>query len=136
MIFGIGVDSLRIGRMEKSMQNPRFVQRVFAPQEQAMLAQRTGTKAAGAASCFAAKEAFLKALGKGLGSLPLCEIAALRREGGAPYYSLYGAAAAYCAERGLQAHLSITHEGGVATAFAVVEQADGVQDIPITREEV
>ena len=46
----------------------------------------------------------------------------LRRESGAPYYALSGAAAAWAAEKRLTAHLSLSHDGGLALAFAVLER--------------
>ena len=44
---------------------------------------------------FAAKEAFLKAAGTGLGGFALSELALLRAENGAPYFELQGRAAAW-----------------------------------------
>ena len=43
-----------------------------------------------------AKEAFLKACGRGLSGFPLAEISALRKESGAPYLHLSGSAASFC----------------------------------------
>ncbi len=56
-------------------------------EEQALLAA-LGDKhrAETAAANFAAKEAFLKAAGTGLGGFAMPELAVLRRESGAPYF--------------------------------------------------
>ena len=68
MIFGIGTDLCAADRMAAKLQKPAFVQRVFSPTEQALLNGRGGThRAETAAANFAAKEAFLKAAGTGLG---------------------------------------------------------------------
>ena len=88
MIAGVGVDMVRIERMEKSL----------------------------------GSEAFLKACGKGLGGFALADIQVLRAESGAPYYALKGAAAAHMAENGLHVSLSLSHEDGLAAAFAVLEK--------------
>ena len=73
-----------------------------------------------AAANFAAKEAFGKALGTGLlREFALCETEALRDENGAPYFSFSGRAAAL-----MTAHLSLTHEGGTAAAFVVLERRE------------
>ena len=64
----------------------------------------------------------MKACGKGLGGFALADIQALRAESGAPCYALRGAAAAHMAENGLHASLSLSHEGGLAAAFAVLEK--------------
>ena len=54
----------------------------------------------------------------------LCETEALRDENGAPYFSFSGRAAALMQARGLTAHLSLTHEGGTAAAFVVLERRE------------
>ena len=68
MIFGVGIDLCDAGRLEKSLAKQSFLDHVFAPSEQALLAS-LGEKrrAETAAANFAAKEAFLKAAGTGLG---------------------------------------------------------------------
>lgn len=122
MIFGIGTDLCEISRMEKSLESPAFMRRVFSPEEQALLAGCSPRRRAeSAAANFAAKEAFLKATGRGLGGFAMAEIAALRQESGQPYFVLSGAAAAYAAEHHLTAHLSLSHDGGMASAFVVLE---------------
>lgn len=123
MIYGIGVDCTQIDRMEKSLAKAAFIERVFSPEERDLINGKKGGNALQtAAACFAAKEAFLKACGLGLGGFGFEEVAALRKESGAPYYKLSGKAAAFCREKGLVAHLSITHEAGLAIAFAVLEK--------------
>lgn len=76
------------------------------------------------AANFAAKEAFLKATGLGLAGFALADIAALRRESGAPYYAFTGSAADYMARNNLTAHLSLSHEkgtAGMAMAYCILE---------------
>ncbi|MGN0983415.1 MAG: holo-ACP synthase [Gemmiger sp.] len=123
MIRGIGADLCEIARLEKSLARPAFVEHVFSEPEQALLAGRSGRhRLETAAANFAAKEAFLKAAGTGLGGFPLPELAVLRRENGAPYFSLTGSAAAWLGDNRLTVHLSLSHDGGVAAAFVVLEQ--------------
>ena len=50
------------------------------------------------------------------------ELAVLRRESGAPYFALTGAAAAWAAEQGVTVHLSLTHERGLANAIVILEK--------------
>lgn len=123
MIAGIGMDLCKIERMERSLASPAFCSRVFGQEEYAAL-QKLGEhrRLESAAACFAAKEAFLKAAGTGLGGFALSEIQALRREDGAPYYALTGSAARWLKEQGLTVHLSLTHEAGLAGAMAVLER--------------
>ena len=122
MIFGVGTDLVEIDRMNKSLQSPAFCSRVFGAEERAFLENLSPAhRAASAAACFAAKEAFLKACGVGLGRFALADIQALRRESGAPYYALGGPAAKFCQDEKLTPALSLSHEGGLALAFAVLE---------------
>lgn len=124
MIYGIGVDCVQVDRVAHGMARPHFAERVFSEEERELInalsekSEKRGLETAGA--CFAAKEALLKAAGIGLGGFPLADIAALRRESGQPYYRLSGVAAKFCEERGLETHLSITHEAGLAVAFAML----------------
>lgn len=124
-MLGIGVDCVQIKRMEKSIQVAAFLEKVFTEEERRLLEQHSGKrKAELAAGCFAAKEAFLKAAGVGLGGFALAEIGVLRKESGQPYYHLEGKSAKYCEENRISPFLSLTHEAGVATAFALFEQKE------------
>ncbi len=124
MIYGIGMDCVEIARMQKSMESQHFQRRVFSEEERALFPQKGRQAAATAAVCFAAKEAFLKACGRGLSGFPLAEISALRKESGAPYLHVSGSAASFCQEQGLLCHLSLCHEGGLAFAYVVLEKAN------------
>ena len=120
MIFGVGIDLCDAGRLEKSLAKQSFLDHVF---EQALLAS-LGEKrrAETAAANFAAKEAFLKAAGTGLGGFAMPELAVLRQKSGAPYFALTGAAAAWVREQGLTVHVSLTHERGLANALVLLEK--------------
>lgn len=133
MIYGIGTDLCTISRMERSLSGPHgaaFARRVFGTAERALLglddaageARGRAHRMASAAADFAAKEAFLKAAGTGMaGPFELCEIEAVRLESGAPVYRFSGGAARWMEQRGLRAHLSLSHEGDTAAAFCVLE---------------
>lgn len=127
LILGIGTDLCEVARMEKSLQRDHFLQRVFSPGERELIQARQGkARAETAAANFAAKEAFLKACGVGLGGFALAEIGVLRQASGAPCYVLEGCAAKWAEENYVTVHLSLTHEAGLACAFAVLEQTGGV----------
>ena len=104
MIMGIGVDMVSEARVARSIKRPGFLEKVYGPAERALLEGR-GMRPQTAAANFAAKEAFGKA-------------------NGAPYFSFSGRAAALMQARGLTAHLSLTHEGGTAAAFVVLERRE------------
>lgn len=121
MIF-TGIDLIEIDRVRKSMQNPRFVSRVFSQSEQEFLAAKQNP-AASAAANFCVKEAFAKALGTGIRGFALCEVAVLRDELGAPVLILSGRAAAIAKARSLRFSVSISHTQTHATAIVVAYQA-------------
>ncbi len=127
MIFGIGTDLVRVDRIQKSLESPAFCSRVFGEEEQAFLQGLSGKhRAESAAACFAAKEAFLKACGRGLGGFALADIQALRKESGEPFYALRGEAQEFCKKEGLRPSLSLSHEGGMALAFAILEKTTDI----------
>ena len=134
MIYGIGCDLCDTARMAKSLGGPHgstFAARVFGPSEREALGLTGGIpdplsahKSASAAADFAAKEAFLKAAGTGLREpFALRDIEAVRLESGAPAYRFSGATARWVADHGLTAHLSLSHDGGMALAFCILETA-------------
>ena len=59
-----------------------------------------------------------------LSGFSMAEIAALRQPSGAPYLEFTGKAARFMAQNHLQAHLSLTHEAGLAGAFVVLERVE------------
>lgn len=133
MIYGIGCDLCEIARIEKVLGSPHaaaFARRVYGAAEREALSleqplpagRGRARRAASAAAGFAAKEAFLKAAGVGLGGpFALSEIEAVRLPSGAPVYRLTGKAAEWLAANKLAARLSLSHEAGLAMAFCVLE---------------
>ena len=100
-MYKIGIDLVDISRMQKCLENPRFLTRVFSVGEQAHICPNGRPNAQSAAANFAAKEAFSKALGTGVRGFFLNEVSVLRHENGEPYLSLTGRAKAIADERSL-----------------------------------
>ena len=124
MLLGIGVDSIEISRVVKAMEKEHFVHRIFTEKERAEMEH---TKRRGA-SDFAGKEAVVKAFGTGFAGIDACEEEILRRESGAPYVTLYGAARKKAEEMGITDwKISITNTKEVATA-SVTAVADDVKE--------
>lgn len=122
MIKGIGADLCQIIRMEDLVRDRAFLERYFDPGEQAYILARGVMAAASMAGHFAAKEAFAKAAGKGFYGIAPRDIVVCHDEGSAPYYRLGPSAQQAMAEKGAAcSHLSISHEGGLALAFCVLE---------------
>lgn len=115
----VGIDLVEIARMERCMQNPRFVTRVFGVSERLLF---TGARRfARAAANFAAKEAFAKALGTGIRGFSLSEVEVLRDDLGAPYLQLSGQARAIAERMGFGFSVSLSHERGYAAAVVLAQ---------------
>jgi len=122
-VLAIGMDLCGVTRMEKAIAKEHFLARVFTQEERAHIAERTGrTAAERAAAYFAAKEAAAKALGTGFSSGVMPEqIGVAYESGGRPYLQLSGAAEEKLRELGgKEILLSLSHEEGMAAAFAVL----------------
>ena len=121
---GLGIDVCEIARIEKAIRdNEHFLSRYYTAEERDYLQKRGNSAAQSAAAMFAAKEAFLKALGMGLsGGVAMREIGISHSEGGCPAYALQGKAKEMLAALGANtAFLSLTHDAGVAVAVCVLE---------------
>ena len=121
-VIGIGTDVVEIDRIERSLRRERFVEEIFGLRERSYCQARARPGQHFAAR-FAAKEAFLKALGRGVFSgVALREIEVVRDGDEAPRFELGPSAARALAEAGgRQALLSLSHAGNVATAFVLVQ---------------
>lgn len=120
-VSGIGLDLCGIGRMETLVNDARFLERYFTEEERAYLASKGRNAAQSAAAVYAAKEAFLKAAGIGIGGgISLREIGVVHDENGAPGYHLTGKAEEFLQKRGLSALLSLSHEAGLAAAICIL----------------
>lgn len=120
--LGVGIDLCAVPRMEKAAARPHFMERVFTAREREYLEARGAGRAQSAAAMFAAKEAVAKALGTGFSGGVMPEmIEVTHAESGAPGIALSGAAKARLeALGGERVLVSLTHEQGMAAAFAVI----------------
>lgn len=124
MIVGIGIDHVEVRRMEGLLERhpDRARRRLFTAAERDSCDARPAPAECFAAR-FAAKEAYMKALGTGWsGSVSWREIEVSGGETERPRLRLHGTAAARLRDAGGRAtHVSLTHEGGLATAVVVIE---------------
>jgi holo-[acyl-carrier protein] synthase len=122
MIIGIGVDLVKISRIEQAgAGHPGFLERVFTPREQEYCS-RQKFPAQHYAARFASKEAVLKAFGTGLSAgMKWTDIEVLHGEGGGPVVNVTGAARDLADLKGVkQIMLSYSHDEGYAVAYAVL----------------
>lgn len=124
MIYGIGTDIVAVDRFQRFIDegNTAVIERLFTAAERARCGSRKN-----AASClaarFAAKEAFLKAVGTGLrDGLSWLDLEVSNDALGKPALSLSGKAAELFQEKELtRVHLSMSHDGDNATAMVILE---------------
>lgn len=124
MIYGIGTDIVSIERFQRFMDtgNSAIIERLFTPIERSRCGSRKDVASCLAAR-FAAKEAFLKALGTGLrDGISWQEIEVSNNDLGKPELSLSGKAAEFFeANKLVSVQLSMSHDGGNAIAMVVLE---------------
>ncbi len=120
MIVGIGTDMIEIERVAKAAQNPTFLRKVYASEEEAEKRRPESL-----AAHFAAKEAVAKALGVGLSGISLSEIMILNEENGRPRVELSGKALALADSLDIGGWLiSLSHSKGEAVAFVIAIRRD------------
>lgn len=115
MIVGIGVDLVDLARFEQHiLDNPRLSERLFHSSEQHFEMRQL-------AGSFAAKEALVKALG-GPDGLTWNELYVQRDNAGKPWLEAEGRSAQALREAAVdKLHLSISHDGGMLTAYVIAE---------------
>ena len=124
-ILGIGVDIVENKRIQKSIKNSLFVQRIYTSKE---LKQSKGVvnKVGYFSKRFAAKEAFSKALGTGLRmNLNFKDIEVMNDKMGKPYYvkniKINKIINKRFKTKNYQCFLSISDEKKYSTAFAIIQ---------------
>ncbi len=123
MIFGIGIDVLKVDRIERVYQKygERFVRHLLMPQEHEQL-QRTARPVRFLAMRFAAKEAIVKGMGTGFAhGVWIRDVGVVQNSWGKPevVYSPRGEKV----REGLgigEGHVTLTDEAGLVVAVAVL----------------
>jgi len=122
MIVGIGVDLVKISRIEKAGKaHQGFLERVFTQREREYC-ERQKFPAQHYAARFASKEAILKAYGTGLSAgMKWTDIEVLHGDGGGPIVNISGRIKDLKDLRGVkQILLSYSHDEGYAVAHVVL----------------
>ena len=131
MIYGIGIDLVKVSRIEGVLQRwgERFHSKVFTPGEAAYCLRKRNPSPSFAAR-FAAKEAFVKALGIGMRrGVHWRNVEVKRGPLGRPVLNLSGRASEICRKEGIGGlFLSVTHDGDYAQAIVVLEKLQGRGD--------
>lgn len=123
MIIGTGIDIIEVDRIgEKVANSAGFREKIFSPEE-IRYCESTAHTSQHYAARFAAKEAFLKAIGKGMTiSHDLFEIEVCQDESGKPSLRLHGNFRELARQnRWNKIHVSISHVQTMACAVVIVE---------------
>ncbi len=124
MIFGVGVDIIEVARVEdKLTRTPGLKEKIYTPVEIAYCESKKFPFQHYAAR-FAAKEAFMKALGTGWArGVKFSEIEVRNLESGQPVIEVYGRAKELCEEEGITGfYVSLSHLKTTAVATVVLEK--------------
>jgi holo-[acyl-carrier protein] synthase len=127
MIKGIGIDLVEVKRISQTLkkQGKRFLWRVFTPSEIKYCLEHKRAPNEHFAARFAAKEAFLKAIGTGWGSgdsPSWTEIEVVNLSNKTPQLRLKGKALWHIRKlKAKRIHLSLAHTVDYASAIAIIE---------------
>ena len=125
MIYGIGIDLVKVIRIKAALERwgERFHNKVFTPGEVRYCMQKKNPSPNFAAR-FAAKEAFVKALGIGIRrGVHWRDVEVQRGPLGRPILKLNGRAAEICQKERIEGlFLSLTHDGDYSGAIVVLEK--------------
>ena len=121
MIVGVGIDVVPVQRFAEALRRtPALAARLFTPDEQ--LTDTGGRRTAESlAARFAAKEALAKALGAPGGML-WTDAEVITDPYGRPHLEVRGTVAARASALGVTHwHVSLSHDGGIASATVIAE---------------
>jgi holo-[acyl-carrier protein] synthase len=123
MVYGIGIDIVRTARIKEVVEKwgKRFIERVYTKNEIVYCYQKHSPYLSLAVR-FAAKEAFIKAMGSEI-TMSLKEIEVINMESGKPVIKLNVKLEHYLTNKLISnIHLSMSHEHDYAVACVVLEQ--------------
>lgn len=127
-VVGVGIDVVEIGRLSEMLERtPALLERLLTPAER-------GLSAASRAARVAAKEAVGKALGAP-GDFSWQDVTVERTRVRRPYLRLRGATLRAAEALGVaHLHLSLSHDGEIATAIVVAERGPGTENPALTAD--
>ncbi len=124
MIFGIGLDIIEVARVGRLIEKDNgFKERIYTSRE-IDYCEAKKNKAQNYAARFAAKEAFMKALGTGWrGGLAFHHIEVVNNELGKPEIVLHGQAKLLVEKEGItNINISISHVKDFASSIVTIEK--------------
>lgn len=115
MIKGIGIDIIELDRIFVKINDEKFLDRILTQNEKNhyIKIKSSNRKTEYLAGRFAAKEAYSKACGTGIGSLSFLDIEILNDINGKPYISK---------PKNTRTHITISHNKVYAIANVIIEE--------------
>lgn len=122
MIIGVGIDNIEVERIKNQVDNSsNFKEKIFSPQE-IEYCESKKNYAESFAARFTAKEAFLKAIGKGWrDGIKFSDIEVLNDKLGKPELFLHNKAKSSISNQD-SIHVSLSHTKEMAFAFVIIER--------------
>jgi holo-[acyl-carrier protein] synthase len=123
MIVGVGIDVVEVERFAAALvRTPSLATRLFTERERVLPPRSLAAR-------FAAKEALAKALGAPRGLL-WTDAEVVTAPDGRPSLDVTGTVAAAASRAGVTRwHLSLSHDGGIATAIVIAESLPAGADL-------
>ena len=118
-----GLDLCEISRIERLINETRFLDKYFSENERIYFAAH-GNRAESIAAAFSAKEAFSKALGTGVSGFSLCEVEVLHNDVGKPYFNFLGRVAETVKANSFTFDVSLTHTETTAAAVVICQREE------------
>jgi holo-[acyl-carrier protein] synthase len=126
VIFGVGTDIVELARVQATYDRfgARFVERLLMPEELELF-RHSKWPVRFLAMRFAGKEAAVKAMGTGFRhGMWIRDVGIVNNEWGRPLIIFSERGRRVCADLGIgEGHVSLTDDGGLVVAFAVVMRA-------------
>jgi holo-[acyl-carrier protein] synthase len=134
-IVGVGIDVVPVDRFAATLaRTPSMLDRLFTTAEQRT---RSGVprSAESLAARFAAKEALAKSLGAG-GGMEWTDAEVVVDDAGRPSLSITGTVQTRADALGVtRLHVSLSHDGGIASATVIAESSDALNTPSTTPEQ-
>jgi holo-[acyl-carrier protein] synthase len=123
MIYGVGTDIIEVGRVEQKLARTDGLKKKVFTETERVYCESKHRPALHYAARFAAKEAFLKAMGTGWSSgHKFDEIEIVNDSLGKPELFVHGKVREFCAARGVtRMSVSLSHVKEMAAAVVVLE---------------
>ena len=124
-MIDVGLDTIEIARIEKSMKNKNFLKFIFGKEEYDFF-YRKGFPIQSIAANFCCKEAFSKSISTGFRNFGLRNVQVLRDKLGKPFFIFSGNALKIVEDNKYKFSLSITHTKNYAAAVVICFKEDNL----------